>query len=173
MFQLLICNRICYCCWRVVVVWVCHFLCSLGLWIWFVSERRRRRRIGFVSGLILPCSMMIAECNGVGQSAVCCYRVMVARVIYSALHFDSHFVFHFRFFLVMSYCLFSSKDFFLAFSNQSETQKSQEWVIFLFCMFGRCHHYSNIQHHQWKKQKGKEPEVWTIKAKQEPDPLGV
>jgi hypothetical protein len=44
MFQLLICNRICYCCWRVVVVWVCHFLNSLGLWIWFVSWKKKKNQ---------------------------------------------------------------------------------------------------------------------------------
>lgn len=28
MMKMTVCNRICYCCWRVMVVWVCHFLYS-------------------------------------------------------------------------------------------------------------------------------------------------
>ncbi len=64
--KMTVCNRMCYCCWRVMVVWACHFLYSLGLWMWFVSKRR----ICSCQGLILQCTVMIAEFHDVGESAV-------------------------------------------------------------------------------------------------------
>lgn len=90
---------------------------------------------------------------------------MVARVIYSALYFDSHsFCFPLLFFLVMSYCLFSSQDFFLT-SVTNQKHKKSRVADFSLLHVWKISSLLEPATPPVKKQKGKEPEVWTIKPR--------